>query len=218
MKENKAKKFLVITSFLSIAILLIGTTFSFFTYDTKSRQDALALTAGQIRINLGVSNLYTGRLLVPLKDELIMKAYEHKCVDAYGWGACQAYSLELFNSSNKVEIESFIDFKLNGIGNLTYMVLDEEENIYKDITHVDSNNPTGLTLGDSFILEDGSEEQTSKKLILLIWITDTGEIQDKEDAGGSFTATVTFRTASGNELTGFVQGIESSVEATSIID
>ena len=219
MKETKAKKILILTSFLSIVILLISTTFSFFTYDTQSKNNALAIQASQIRINLGVSNLYTGKLLIPLKDDLIMKAYkEYSCVDSYGWGACQAYSLELFNAAGEVEIESFIDFNLNGVENLTYMVLDEDENIYKDITHVDSDNPSGLSLGDKFILSDGSLEQTSKKLILLIWLSDIGDIQDKDDAGGSFTASVTFRTSAGSELTGFVQGIKSTVEATSVID
>ena len=219
MKETSAKKILIITSFLSIVILLVGTTFSFFTYDTQSRNNALAVQAAKIRINLGVSNLYTGRLLIPLKDELIMKAYkEYRCVDSFGWGACQAYALELFNDAGEVEIESFIDFNLNGVENLTYMVLDENENIYKDITHVYSNNPTGLSLGDNFVLKDGSLEQTSKKLILLIWLSDVGSIQDKDDAGGSFTASVTFRTSTGSELTGFVQGIQSKVEATSVIE
>lgn len=219
MKETKAKKILIVTSFLSIVILLIGTTFSFFTYDTQSKKNALAIEASQIRINLGVSNLYTGHLLIPLKDELIMKAYkEYNCVDSYGWGACQAYALELFNAAGEVEIESFIDFNLNNVKNLAYMVLDEEENIYKDITYVDSDNPTGLSLGDNFILKDGSLEQTSKKLILLIWLSDIGEVQDKDDAGGSFTASVTFRTSTGSELTGFVKGIKSAVETTSVID
>lgn len=219
MKENKAKKFLIVTSFLSIIILLIGTTFSFFTYDTKSKQNALALSAAQIRISLGVSNLYTGKLLIPLKDDLIMTAYQdHKCTDYYGWGACQAYSLELFNDSKEVKIESFIDFELSGVENLSYMVLDEEERIYKDITHVDAKNPKGLSLGEDFTIPDGSVHQTSKKLILLIWLTDTEKLQDETDAGGSFTAAVTFRTREGSQLTGFVQGIESSVKATSVID
>jgi len=219
MEENKAKKILIITSFISIIILLIGTTFSFFTYNAKSQQNALAVEAAQIRINLGVSNLYTGKLLIPLKDDLIMTAYkDHKCTDYYGWGACQAYSLELFNDSKEVEIESFIDFSLSGIENLSYMVLDEEDNIYKDITHVDSNNPKGLSLGDDFIVPDGSVHQTSKKLILLIWLTDTEKLQDETDAGGSFTAAVTFRTTTGAQLTGFVQGIESSTKTTSVID
>lgn len=219
MKETRAKKILIVTSFLSIVILLVGTTFSFFTYDTQSKNNALAIEASRIKINLAVSHLYTGRLLIPLKDELIMTAYkDYSCIDSYGWGACQAYSLELFNAAGEVEIESFIDFNLNGIQNLTYMVLDEEENIYKDITHIDSDNPTRLSLGENFVLEDGSLEQTSKKLILLIWLSDIGDVQDKEDAGGSFTASVTFRTATGSELTGFVQGIKSTVEATSVID
>ena len=57
-----------------------------------------------------------------------------------------------------------------------------------------------------------------KKLILLIWLSDIGELQDETDAGGSFTAAVTFRTTTGAQLTGFIQGIESSVKTTSVID
>ena len=41
MEDAKAKKFLVVTSFISIIILLIGATFSYFTLDTKSELNAL---------------------------------------------------------------------------------------------------------------------------------------------------------------------------------
>lgn len=226
MRETRAKKILIVTSFLSIVILLVGTTFSFFTYDTQSKNNALAIEAAQIRINLSVSPKFTGRLLVPLDDKLLELAYNNYCIDDYGWGACQAYELTLFNAGGKVEIESFIDFNLNGVKNLKYMVMipneDEdvykEENIYTQKTSVDVSNPKGLSLGENFTLEDGSLEQTSKKLILLIWLSDTGEVQDEDDAGGSFTASVTFRTTTGSELTGFIQGIKSKTETTSVIN
>lgn len=218
MKENKSKTFLVITSFLSILILLIGTTFSYFTYDNKSKNNAVAVSAAQIRLNLGVSNLYAGHYIIPLKDELIEKAYEKKCVDDTGRGACLAYQLELFNSSKEIEIEGTIDFNITKIENLSYMVLDEEGNTYQDITHIDSDNSRELTLGPNFIIEDGTLEQTSKKLILLIWLTDNDELQDETDAGGSFTAAVTFRTTEGAKLTATVKGMESSVMETSVIN
>lgn len=218
MKENNAKNFLIITSFLSIAILLIGTTFSFFSINNQSETNALGLSAEQIRINLGVSNLYTNHKIIPLKDELISKAYQRRCVDDLGRGACLAYSMELFNYSKEHEITGTIDFNINKIENLSYMVLDEEGNIYLDVTHVDSVEAAGLTLGKSFILEDGTEEFTSKKFILLIWLTDNNEIQNETDAAGYFNATVTYSSVDGGKLTGTVEGIESAVEATSLIN
>lgn len=215
MKENKGKLFLIVTSILSILILLIGTTFSFFTYDTNSKKDALSLYANQIRLNLGVSNLYTGHVLIPLDDSLIERAYENKCVDDIGWGACLAYSLELFNYSQEIEIESIIDFNITGIEHLSYMVLDENDNVYLDITHIDSENSKGLTLGEPFKIKDGTVEGESRRFTLLIWLTDTGIIQD-EDAGGSFNASVTFKTTNGGKLTGYLSGVGSETEAASI--
>ena len=218
MKENNAKKFLLVTSTLSILVLLIGTTFSFFTYDTKSKNNALKVSAAQIRINLGMSKLYTGHVLIPLDDSLIDRAYQNRCVDDIGWGACLAYSLELFNYSKEVEIESIIDFNIKGVKNLSYMVLDEDGNRYLDITHIDSENSTGLTLGEPFTISDGTVEQQSKKFLVLIWLSDTGVIQDKDDAGGSFDAKVTFKTTTGGQLTGYIDGIGSGDEKASITD
>lgn len=217
MEDSKAKKFLLVTSMLSILVLLIGTTFSFFTLDTRSKENALSLSASQIRINLGVSKLYTGRLLMPLDDDKIMMAYkEYQCVDSFGWGACLAYTMELFNYSKEIEIESEINFELNGIKNLSYMVLDENDEVYLDITHIDSENSKGLSLGEPFIIEDGSLEQETKKFTLLIWLTNVPRIQDDEDAGGSFKASVTFKTTNGGQLTGYIEGIGSGLKSASI--
>ena len=219
MKENKSKFFLIVTSFLSILILLIGTTFSYFSLNNQSRLNALAVSASEVRINLGVSELYTGHFLIPLKDELISKAYEKKCVDDLGRGACLAYALELFNYSKEHEIEGTIDFAITDIENLSYMVLDEDGNTYLDVTHIDSSASTDLSLGDNFIIRDGTVVAESKKFILLIWLTDTNDIQNESDSAGYFNATVTFTSADGAKLSGTVQGMKSSTtEETSVID
>lgn len=219
MKDKPAKVFLLITSFFSILILLIGTTFSYFSLSNQSELNALAATANEVRINLAVSDLYTGHALIPLKDELVSKAYDRKCVDDLGRGACLAYTLELFNYSKEHEVQGIIDFAINDIENLSYMVLDENGEVYLDVTHIDSTASTGLTLGDSFMLLDGSGEiSTTKKFILIVWLTDNNEIQNETDASGYFNATVTFTSTDGGRLTATVQGMKSSVVETSLID
>ena len=109
MKEknsNKINKFLLVTTILSMTILLIGGTFSYFTLSTMSKMDALAVSAGKVRLGLGVSPVYTGYPIIPLKDEYISVAYKQKCKDDLDRGACLAYGLEVFNFEEKSEIEA----------------------------------------------------------------------------------------------------------------
>lgn len=218
MKNDKIKIFVTITSFLSIIILLIGTTFSYFTISAKSEANALSVTAADVRVNLAVSELYPSLSLIPLKDELINKAYNKECVDDLGRGACLAYTLELVNYSKEQNILGIIDFTINKMENLSYMVLDDKGNTYLDVTHIDSKNSTSLSFGDAFKLGDGTVNATSKKFILLVWLTDTNAPQNETDAAGDFKAKVTFSSVTGGKLTGTVQGMESDVEGTSVID
>lgn len=219
MKENKMNIFLLATSIISTMILLIGATFSYFSTSNMSKLNALALEAGKVRLGLGVSELYSGHLLIPLKDELINIAYEQKCRDDLDRGACLAYTLEVFNYSKEHEIEGKIDFTIEGIENLSYMVLDENGKVYLDTTHIDSSASTGLSLGNPFKLEDATEvSSTSRKFTLLIWLTDTGDIQDETDASGKFNAAVTYTSSEGGKLTASVAGMESSLKETSVIN
>ncbi len=211
MENNKFNKFLIITSILSIVILLIGGTFSYFSLSAMSRLNALAVDAGKVKLGLGVSPVYTGYAIIPLKDEYIDIAYNQKCKDDFDRGACLAYGLEVFNFEEATEVEGIIDFHLNGIENLSYMVLDENDDVYVDITHISVSNSSGLSLGNPFTLEKGtSSGDTSKKFTLLIWLTDNNQIQDETDADKSFSADVTYRTSVGGRLTASVDGKKSS--------
>lgn len=219
MNSNKINKFLLLTSTLSIIILLLGATFSYFTINATSKADVLAVQAGQIKLGLGVSPLYAGYDLIPLKDEYINKAYQQKCKDDYGNGACLAYTLEIFNYSNETEVEGFIDFTIEDIENLSYMVLDENDNVYLDKTSIDSSNSTNLTLGSPLTLASAPTGGSSTtKLTLLIWLSDNNLIQDETDASGKFSAVVTFTSSSAGRLTATVEGMESDAKTTSIID
>ena len=186
MKEknsNKINKFLLVTTILSMTILLIGGTFSYFTLSTMSKMDALAVSAGKVRLGLGVSPVYTGYPIIPLKDEYISVAYKQKCKDDLDRGACLAYGLEVFNFEEKSEIEGIIDFHLNGLENLSY------------------------SLGKAFTLSKAVDGITpSKKFTLLIWLTDNNDVQDETDAGKSFSADITYRTSEGGRLTASVDG------------
>lgn len=206
MKENKANIFLTATSVISMFILLIGTTFSYFSVSNRSKYDAVSVEANKINLALSISPLYTGHKLIPTNDKDIMKAYENKCVDLYNFGACIAYTLELTNFSSKQDIIGHIDFTVNGIQNLSYMVLDEKDNVYLDKTAINGNT-MGMPLGSNFVLDATKTSPASKKFTLIVWLTNLpDEDQNDFDAGGSFEAAVSYESVFGNKLTATVNG------------
>lgn len=218
MSNSKVNVFLLITSVFSTLTLVVGITFSYFSINNMSELNALAVEAGKISLGLGVTEKYTGHTLIPLNDKDIDKAYEQRCLDYYNRGACLAYTLTLSNYNVAQEVETLIDFNLNEVENLSYMVLDSDGNRIKDVTHIDSKNPNNLTLMDPFVIEDGTIAPEIKEYTLLIWLTNLDRSQNDEDGGGSFSAIVTFKTTYGSRLTGTVKGIESSSQTTSVIE
>lgn len=216
MKQNKINVFLLVTSILSTFILLIGATFSYFSTRNMSKMNALAVEAGKVRLGLGVSPLYTGYKLIPTNDSDIMTAYNQKCLDDYGSGACLAYEFEVYNFNLKQDVIGKIDFNVEGIENLSYIVLDENDTIYLDKTSVGNGITKDLPLGEHFILEDATElNSKSKKFKLIIWLTNLEQDQNETDAGGQFSATITFSSVYGGKLTATIDGYESSDNNTS---
>ena len=206
MKREKSKIFTLTTIILSIIILLIGATFSYFTMIEKSENNELDVEAAKISIGLGVSPLYTGHKLIPTNDEDIMIAYNQKCVDDYNNGACLAYGLEVFNYYKAFPITGKIDFKVKNIENLSYMILDENDNVYLEKTSI-KGDTTGMSLGPTFELQDAvGVIPTSKKFILLVWLTNLDEDQTDKDAGGSFTAKITYESISGGKTVASIGG------------
>ena len=206
MESYRANKFLFVTSVLSIIILTIGTTFSFFTVSSKSKYDAVKVEANQIQLALSIDKLYTGHKLIPTKDEDIIKAYKNECVDIYGNGACLAYTIELSNFNSEQDLIGTIDFNINGIDNLSYILLDEADQTYLTKQELEDGTNENLSLGEHFILKDATENNPStRKFTLLIWLTNLDKNQNETDAGGSFTASISYESVIfGSKLTGTV--------------
>ena len=206
MRGYKGNKILLGMTILSMFIMLIGATFSYFSANSKGRENAVVATAASIKVNLNTSQIYIGDKIIPLLDTDIAKAYGKGCVDDLGNKVCAAYGLEIFNYSIENEMEGLINFDISGINNLSYMVLDSSGNVYKDVTHINPSNSTNLSLGNSFkLLEGTDDEPTSKSFTLLIWLSEIGTDQNSIDGDGTFSASVTYR-SNGTGLTASVQG------------
>ena len=141
IKQNKVNIFLLITTIFSTLILLIGATFSYFSTRNMSKMNALAVEAGKVRLGLSVSALSTGHKLIPTNDSDIMTAYKQNCIDDYGNGACSLYEFEVYNFNKSQDVIGKIDFNVSKIENLSYMILDENDNVYLSKTSV----PNGET-------------------------------------------------------------------------
>lgn len=219
MRKDKTNIFFLVTTILSISMLLLSTTFSYFSLRNTSEQNAVAVGAGELKLGLAVSELYNYGPIIPLKDELTDIAYKRKCLDDYEQSACIAYTLEIFNYKEAQDVEGTIDFEIEGIENLSYMVFDENDDVYLNITHIDKDAATGLSLGKPFHLNKAVDDQTvSKKFTILIWLTDNNKLQDDTDSGGNFKANVTFSTSLSGRLTASVSGSESNEDKISILN
>ncbi len=203
--NRRNRIFFLTTTIISFIFMLIGATFSYFTANTSSGLNAITADAAQISVGLSVSSLYTGHKLIPMNDTDLDTAFAQSCVDDLGNGACIAYTLSISNFDLATEVVGTIDFTINGIENLSYIVLDDQGNHYTNINHIDSSNSTGLTLGPAFTLQEGTSQlPTTKTFTVIIWLTEIGDEQDAVDADGSFTADVTYSTSSAGRITATV--------------
>ena len=144
------------------------------------------------------------------EDVLDMTAYNNKCIDIYGNGAYLAYDLEITNFNGNQDMIGTIDFNVDGIENLSYIVLDEEGNKYLGKTSVKNGITENMSLGEHFLLNNATESNPSKRnFTLIVWLTNLNEDQTDFDAGGSFTASVSYESAIyGSKLTGTIYGRE----------
>jgi len=207
--EAKDKKSLLLMIYIfSFIFMLFGITFSYFTAKARSENNALDVKSGKLTLTLEVASKYTGYKLIPLADSDIMKAYHNKCLDDYGNGACVAYDIEVTNDSARQDVVGTIDFDIDHIENLSYLVLDEEENIYQNITKIEKSTKN-MPLGSNFILESALETNipTKKDFTLLIWLSDY-DYNQVEDRGGTFSASITYNSIYGQKLSSIVSGTE----------
>ncbi len=207
--EAKDKKSLLLMIYIfSFIFMLFGVAFSYFTAKTRSENNALDTKSGRLTLGLEVASRYSGHKLIPLADSDIMKAYHNGCVDDYGNGACVAYDIEVINDSAKQDVIGTVDFDIEHIENLSYLVLDENENIYQNITRIEKSTKN-MPLGSNFILESALETKipTKRDFTLLIWLSNY-DYDQVEDKGGTFAASITYNSIYGQKLSSTVSGAE----------
>ena len=193
MKQNR---FLIGISFMTLIVIIIGATFSYFNIMIKSNDDAVSINAATLGIKLNIKPLYERFDLIPLDNADVIKAFNAECIDNIGNSACTVYTIEVTNEGGDTDYFGSIKFYLNELTNLNYMVLNEDNSVYKDITTIVSD--TDQSLGEQFPLSNGE----SRLFKLIIWLPNFDRIQDEEDGLGSFNALVTYSSTAGSKVTG----------------
>lgn len=218
---KKFKYFYTITLILTLVVMSFGASYAYFAARITSEEKAVKAGSKSFSLNLSVLPKYPSidepqYTIIPMKDNLAKKAYENKCIDKNKAGACLAYDIKVFEYSDDLEyVTGSINITTSNVTNLSYMILDEEGNVLtlredeekNKIEHDKIISETEMTLGeDSFYIKD----KTELNLVLLIWLSDTGEKQNEIDIG-TFYGSVTFKAGKGGQITG---NISSSILGT----
>lgn len=201
MEQKNKFNFMGIVSILTFIVMGIGSTFAYFSANILgSSEEYLSVSSLEVILNLKIAPLYNGKAILPTNDEDIEKAYQNKCVDYFGSGACIAYTIELENLGYPQEGIAIFSANSETITNLKYMILSsgEDYEILKGPTPaIDPTSEEQLEGGIPIKL--GTE--TTKTLVIVIWISNLDEPQDEEQ-GGYFEGLVSFTATSGAKITG----------------
>lgn len=205
MEEKKSLKinFMGVISTLTFVVMGIGSTFAFFTASAIGKSDeSISVSSIEVVLNLKIAPLYNGKPLLPTNDEDIEKAYENKCEDLVGSGACIAYTVELENIGASQEGIAIFNAWSETITNLKYMIVSEGE----DYEILKPPTPAmGASTDDQ--LKDGIpiklEKGQNSKVVVVIWLSNLEGPQDEEQ-GGFFEGQMSFTATSGAKITGTI--------------
>lgn len=199
-KETKKAiriNFYSIISILTLLVMGAGATLAYFNASVTGDGGNVVTSSIQVILNLKISHLYTGMEMLPTNDEDIFKAFDNKCLDDRGAGACLAYTVEIENLGQIQEGEAFFVAESDTIENLKYIILDND-------------NDYALLKGPTSALKREDSEVSipvnlatnqNKKITLVVWISNLDEPQDYEQAG-TFQGQVTFESTMGGRITG----------------
>lgn len=201
--NKKRKIFFTSLYIVSLLIMVIGSTLSFFSYRTTSDKDIINIDSTKdTTIGVVISQTMGGGSLFPLRDEDIMTAYNNGCIDINRNSACNGYTIDINNGNNKaMYLSGKINFtKTNNLVNLYYMVLDSNGSIYMPATKIEDSKE--FSLGEMIKLEP----LLNQKFILLVWLRNLNESQNAE-MGGSYSGKISYTAVDDIKLIGQIESL-----------
>ena len=199
MEEKKGIKINAysIISILTLLVVGIGSSFAYFNAQmAEAEKDSISVSSIKLVVNLKIEPLYTEFKILPTRDEDIYKAFNNKCLDYAGSGACIAYTVSIENVGQ--EQEGYLTFKYESedIKNLKFLVLDGDDTS-KVLQEPTEGTSDDVVVGDA--IKMGTNQ--TKKVIIVLWISEQNVPQDYEQ-GGTFTGMVSYNSTLGARITG----------------
>ena len=198
MTSDRYRKLFVCVIVLCFLISVFTISFSFF-YTSVRGNKGVSTESARLGLALNVEKITSDVTLglMPLLDSDLQSAIKGSsngsCLDSLNIGRCQIYKVELFNTGN---VTSTITgtLELNPIGS----------SVFNNLKWAEIRNMTDASLfGSSRLYNEKSWKnnyvmgpESKSTFYVVVWISDTGKIQNDEDKG-SFTGTIMFNTTTG---------------------
>lgn len=200
-KKNKNSIFSLVVSILTLAAVTVGSTFAFFSTVIKPEKE-IEVKSANFKLSASIKPLYNSMKIIPTEDDDIMKAFDNKCIDYKGWGACYAYTLTITSEGDAQDVYAKVKFDDEDLPNLKYLILDadnlDNDNNYSLYKGIDYTTNEFTQIGDKIHLDSG----VSRNLILVVWLSNLNVPQ--EETGKSFTGYLTVDSTLGTKITGSI--------------
>lgn len=208
MEENRKGPgvFYAVVGVATLVVAIIGATFAYFSASTTNNTDVTGSTASGASLSMAitrVSDAGTAANMIPMLTADLQKGVtgtsSKSCVDANGNTVCQVYKITVTNGSADIGIN------VKGTMNLASTATNMKWEVLTDATTVKADGAVvaqgteGVIVDNQALAKSGSQD-----FYLVVWLEETNNVQDADDAGKAFTGTVTFNgvNADGTESKG----------------
>lgn len=197
MEENNRKGtgvFYAVVGVATLVVAIIGATFAYFSASATNNEAVTGTTASKAALTLTitrVSDSNTVKNMIPMLSTDLQNGVtgtnSKSCIDANGNTVCQVYKVTIGNSSKDIGVT------VDGTMNLTSTAKNMKWQVLTDATTVNSGATTVAqgTNGD-IVKKQALTAEGSQDFYLVIWLEETNAAQDDDDAGKTFSGTVTF--------------------------
>ena len=197
--SNSLKKLYIVIIVLAILLTTATISFSYFFSASKSKNEVNPQSA-QLGLKLDVKRITSDKTigLLPIKDNELQNSFKGtnniSCVNEEGKGLCQLYKVTITNTGN---ITSTLSSKVN-------LYATGEKSKFTNLKWAEINSETDSTIfGRIHTMNDENWKTTfimgpksNASFYLLVWLSDTGEAQNKYDYG-NFSGTIKFDSTAG---------------------
>lgn len=207
---KRRKKYLIILIIVLICCI-IGSTYAYLTATIQSSNNSIQASSKSYGLNLEILPFYSGFRLIPMNDSDALVALKNNCKDDHDRGACSAYKINLSDYDPELNpLSGIMNVDLTNISNLSYMFLEEKEELVNEDTCLTIDNKIYCITKNATPAREEEDldlgtynisNTTEKHFLLVIWLTNIAESQDSYDSG-DYNATVTFTLGEEGKITG----------------